>query len=66
METFINNTGGRPLKNEDAQLFEQLITMLEGLGEDIDEGLGVIMSGVEITGTPGNFDVTEGFIYYDG
>lgn len=64
MKRLLNPTGGRPVKNEDLQLFEQFITLLEGLFSEFEDG--IIVSGCEITGTSGDYDISSGYIYYDG
>lgn len=61
MKKILNPTGGRPLKNEDAELFEQFITMLEAVFDEIPSLTDFIVSGCVISGS----DISAGFIYYD-
>lgn len=61
MKKILNPTGGRPLKNEDAELFEQFITMLEAVFDEIPSLTDFIVSGCAISGS----DISAGFIYYD-
>lgn len=63
MNRLLNTTGGRPVKNEDLQLFEQLIDFIETMGDMYGD---IIMTGVEISGSAGNYTVSSGYIYYDG
>lgn len=58
-------TGGRPLKNEDVQLYEQQFDNLEAYLEELGGGDPIVIQGMEITaGAPE--DIAAGVIYYDG
>lgn len=62
MKTILNPAGGRPVKNEDLELFGQFITLFERVFENINAIGDFIISGCVISGS----DVSAGFIYYDG
>jgi len=63
MERLKANTGGRPLKNEDLQLYFQSFELFEGLLKDLGEDL-IIVYGCEFTEV--GIDISAGVVWVDG
>ena len=64
MKRLITDTGGRPVKNEDLQLFGQAFDVLEGIMGEMPY-TEFIVYGCEISGVS-PFDISDGVIYKDG
>lgn len=60
-----NDTGGRPIKNEDLQKFVQSFDNWSGFLEELNNGEPLILYGIEITGG-GPYGITSGVIYFEG
>ena len=65
MERLTIDTGGRPIKSEDIIEYLQAFEIFETWFDDLlfDE---CIVSGCEVTGGVGNYDVAAGIIFYNG
>lgn len=66
---FIPQQGGHPIKNDDFLIIQdRLLEFMKALGNPYGGSIadGFILSGCEISSDQSNYNITEGYILYDG